>query len=69
MIECPPHLIGLLIGRGGSTIKRIKVNTTVLIVVYYFIFQHALLADCAVIGRSGGEHEIALFFSGGGRRS
>lgn len=25
MIECPPHLIGLLIGRGGSTIKRIKV--------------------------------------------
>lgn len=26
MIECPPHLIGLLIGRGGSTIKRIKVR-------------------------------------------
>lgn len=29
MIECPPHLIGLLIGRGGSTIKRIKVKTRV----------------------------------------
>lgn len=29
MIECPPHLIGLLIGRGGSTIKRIKVRDLV----------------------------------------
>jgi KH domain len=33
MIDCPPHLIGLLIGRGGSTIKRIKEESRANVVI------------------------------------
>ena len=33
MLDCPPHLIGLLIGRGGSTIKRIKEESQANVVI------------------------------------
>lgn len=33
MMDCPPHLIGLLIGRGGSTIKRIKEESRANVVI------------------------------------
>eukprot|EP00752_Nemacystus_decipiens_P008306 g7424.t1 len=68
MIECPPHLIGLLIGRGGSTIKRIKeesranvvINQKMMKVIVSGIPQSvrlgvAMIEDVITFGRSA-EH-------------
>ncbi|CAM9565034.1 unnamed protein product, partial [Ectocarpus sp. 8 AP-2014] len=72
MIECPPHLIGLLIGRGGSTIKRIKeesranvvINQKMMKVIVSGIPQSvrlgvAMIEDVITFGRSA-EHGAGL---------
>jgi KH domain len=57
MIDCPPHLIGLLIGRGGSTIKRIKeesranvvINQKMMKVCVCILYLHTVLYTVAIM--------------------